>query len=104
MEAGNDVAVRNYAVFLLNGIGTGKRDPDGAREILEKAVRGGDGEAALTLSSLYAQDNGIGPDEAKMVENLKRAAELGSVGGQQALGQLYLGGAGGVEKNPGKAL
>lgn len=104
MDAGNEVAVRNYAVFLLNGIGMDKANPDAAKAVLEGAIKKGDGEAALTLSSLYAQENGIGPDQDKMVENLQKAAELGSVGGQQALGQLYLGGTTGLEKDPAKAL
>ncbi len=104
MEAGNPLAARNYAVFTLNGIGMKQKNPAGARKILEDGIKAADAEAALVLSGLYAEDNGIGPDQAKVVDYLNQAASLGSANGQQALGQLYLAGTNGVEKNVAKAL
>ena len=98
MEAGNPLAARNYAVFTLNGIGMKQKNPAGARKILEDGIKAADAEAALVLSGLYAEDNGIGPDQAKVVDYLNQAASLGSANGQQALGQLYLAGTNGVEK------
>ncbi len=76
----NYILARNVPQNLKRGV-----------ELVERAARGGDGEAAFVTAALAAAGAGRTPSWKAAFDRLQRAAELGSTRARQELGALAAG-------------
>eukprot|EP01127_Copromyxa_protea_P014296 TRINITY_DN3959_c0_g1_i2.p1 TRINITY_DN3959_c0_g1~~TRINITY_DN3959_c0_g1_i2.p1 ORF type:complete len:664 (-),score=183.28 TRINITY_DN3959_c0_g1_i2:37-2028(-) len=80
-----------YSLFLLYNAGKGvPKDAEKAKELIEQAAEGGDGQASFHLASLYFDGSeGYKQSTLKAEQYLRMSTEAGNLEAARQLGELY---------------
>ena len=90
IDSGDASALARVGDFYLSGGQAGHRDLKSAVELLRRAARLKNDDAAVILAKLYANGVGVAKDERRAFNELKEIAQRGSPAAKTELARLYL--------------